>query len=64
MTGHRPFNELTKGFSDARKARVAELKQNVVEKVDRRKAALERIASLQWTLPPDHKFDRDEANER
>lgn len=23
MTGHRPFKELTKGFSDARKARVA-----------------------------------------
>jgi hypothetical protein len=23
MTGHRPFKELTKGFSEARKARVA-----------------------------------------
>jgi antitoxin MazE len=30
----------------------------------RRKAALERLASLNWTLPPDYKFDRDEANER
>ena len=28
------------------------------------KAALERIASLNWTLPADYKFDRDEANER
>jgi antitoxin MazE len=30
----------------------------------RRNAALERLASLNWTLPPDYKFDRDEANER
>ena len=36
----------------------------VVQKEDRRKAALERIASLNWTLPADYKFDRDEANER
>jgi antitoxin MazE len=36
----------------------------VVEKEDRRKAALEQLASLNWTLPPDDKFDRDEANER
>ena len=36
----------------------------VVQKEDRRKAALERLASLNWTLPPDYKFDRDKANER
>lgn len=36
----------------------------VVEKEDRRKAALERVAALNWTLPPDYKFDRDEANTR
>ena len=36
----------------------------VVQKEDRRKAALERLASLNWTLPPGYKFDRDEANER
>ena len=36
----------------------------VVRKEDRRKAALERLATLNWTLPPDYKFDRDEANER
>ena len=36
----------------------------VVQKEERRKAALERLASLNWTLPPDYKFDRDEANER
>jgi antitoxin MazE len=34
----------------------------VVQKEDRRKVALERLASLNWTLPPDYKFDRDEAN--
>ena len=31
---------------------------------NRRKAALDRMASRKWTLPPDYKFDRDEANER
>ena len=36
----------------------------VVQKGDRRKAALERLASRNWTLSPDYKFDRDQANER
>lgn len=36
----------------------------IVQKEDRREAALERLASRNWTLPPDYKFDRDEANER
>lgn len=36
----------------------------VVQKEDWCKAALARIASRNWTLPPDYKFDRDEANER
>ena len=36
----------------------------VVEKEDRRKAALERMAARNWTLPKDYRFDRDEANER
>ena len=36
----------------------------VVQKEDRRKAALERLASRNWTLPPGYKFDRDEANQR
>ena len=36
----------------------------VVQRRDRRKAALECLAALNWTLPPDYKFDRDEANER
>ena len=29
-----------------------------------RRRAIERLASLNWTLPSDYKFDRDEANER
>jgi antitoxin MazE len=36
----------------------------IVQKQDRRKAAFGRLASRNWTLPPDYKFDRDEANER
>ena len=31
---------------------------------ERRKQALERLASMRISLPPDYKFDRDEANER
>jgi antitoxin MazE len=31
---------------------------------EQRRRALEELASLNWTLPPDYKFDRDEANER
>jgi antitoxin MazE len=29
-----------------------------------RPRALERMAARNWTLPPDYRFDRDEANER
>ena len=36
----------------------------VETKKERRRRAIERLASLNWTLPPDYKFDRDEANER
>ena len=36
----------------------------IVAKEDRRNAAIERLASRNWTLPSDYKFDRDEANER
>lgn len=31
---------------------------------DQRCRALDRMAKRNWTLPPDYKFDRDEANER
>lgn len=33
-------------------------------KEDRRHRAIERLASRNWALPLDYKFDRDEANER
>ena len=33
-------------------------------KGQRRRRALESIASRNWTLPPDYKFDRDEATGR
>lgn len=36
----------------------------VVQKEDRRQRALANIRSRKWNLPPDYKFDRDEANER
>ena len=36
----------------------------IVQKEDRRKAALEQLAARNWPLPSDYKFDRDEANER
>jgi antitoxin MazE len=35
-----------------------------VAKDERRKKALERLASMRITLPPDYKFDREQANER
>lgn len=35
-----------------------------VDRIDRRKAALERMAGRDWRLPEGYRFDRDEANER
>jgi antitoxin MazE len=36
----------------------------VESKETQRRRALDRLAERNWTLPPDYKFDRDEANER
>ncbi|WEZ84115.1 AbrB/MazE/SpoVT family DNA-binding domain-containing protein [Rhizobium sp. 32-5/1] len=36
----------------------------IIKKDDRREAALAALASLNLPLPPDYKFDREEANER
>ena len=33
-------------------------------KDERRARAVERLKALQWTLPPDYKFDREDANAR
>jgi antitoxin MazE len=35
-----------------------------VAKDDRRERALAAIRARRWTLPPDYRFDRDEANGR
>jgi antitoxin MazE len=35
-----------------------------VEKVDRRAAFLKAMEQFRFSLPPDYRFDRDEANER
>jgi antitoxin MazE len=55
------------GLKEGDQLNVVAAKDGSIEvetKEGRRKAALERLASLNWTLPPDYKFDRDEANER
>jgi len=36
----------------------------VESREDRRRRAIENMRARQWTLPPDYKFDRDEANAR
>jgi antitoxin MazE len=36
----------------------------VLQKNDRRAAALARLASRGWSVPADYRFDRDEANAR
>jgi antitoxin MazE len=35
-----------------------------VAKDDQRRRALDELAALNWTLPGDYRFDRDEANSR
>ncbi len=35
-----------------------------VAKDDRRRRALDELAALNWDLPENYKFDRDEANSR
>jgi antitoxin MazE len=55
------------GLKEGDELNVIAAKDGVIEvetKEDQRRRALERLASLNWTLPPDYKFDRDEANER
>ena len=42
----------------------ARKKEIVVEKRDRRAEFLETMKQFRFELPPDYKFDRDEANER
>jgi antitoxin MazE len=55
------------GLKEGDELNVVAAKDGAIEVETReaqRKAALESLASRNWTLPPDYKFDRDEANER
>ena len=55
------------GLKEGDELNVVAAKDGTVEvetKEDQRRRALERMAARNWTLPPDYKFDRDEANER
>ena len=55
------------GLKEGDELNVVAAKDGTVEvetREERRRRAIERLASLNWTLPPDYKFDRDEANER
>jgi len=49
--------------ADGRTIAIAKAEQDH-EKPDRLQRALANIRNRNWTLPPDYKFDRDEANER
>ena len=55
------------GLKEGDDLNVVAAKDGTVEvetREDQRRRALERMAARNWTLPPDYKFDRDEANER
>jgi antitoxin MazE len=55
------------GLKEGDEINVVAAKDGVIEvetRQEQRRRALERLASLNWTLPPDYKFDREEANER
>ena len=54
--------ELKEG--DEVEVRVAGSRSFDVDRDRRRERAMERIRAARWKLPPDWKFDRDEANAR
>ena len=54
--------ELKEG--DEIEVRVAGSRSSAVDRDRRRERAMERIRAARWKLPPDWKFDRDEANAR
>jgi len=54
--------ELKEG--DEIEVRVAGSRSFDVDRDRRRERAMERIRAARWKLPPDWKFDRDEANAR
>ena len=54
--------ELKEG--DEVEVRVAGTRTFDLDRDKRRERALARLKEFRWKLPPDWKFDRDEANER
>jgi antitoxin MazE len=55
------------GLKEGDEVNVVAAKDGTIEvetREDWRRRAIERMAARKWTLPPDYKFDRDEANER
>jgi antitoxin MazE len=55
------------GLKEGDELNVVAAKSGTIEvetREDQRRRALERMAARNWTLPPDYKFNRDEANER
>jgi antitoxin MazE len=55
------------GLKEGDELNVVAAKNGTIEvetREDQRRRAIERMAARNWTLPPDYKFDRDEANER
>jgi len=55
------------GLKEGDELNVVAAKSGTIEvetREDQRRRALERMAARNWILPPDYKFDRDEANER
>jgi len=55
------------GLKEGDELEVVASKKGAIEvetREQQRRRALERMAARNWTLPPDYKFDRDEANER
>jgi len=53
---------LPKQLAEALSLKAATRQHLALAKDERRKQALERLASMRITLPPDYRFDRDEAN--
>jgi antitoxin MazE len=55
------------GLKEGDELNVVAARNGIIEietREDQRRRALDRMAARNWTLPPDYKFDRDEANER
>ena len=55
------------GLKEGDELNVVAAREGTIEvetKEDQCRRALERMAARNWTLPPDYKFNRDEANER